>query len=106
VPVLLFDPQLPVRYYLPPQDVRGDLLRPSRTRTFCAYEGEATYLPLEDEAGAARHAVVAALAGGVRYAQGRHVRIVVCACSTSSARCSSGVGPSRRVRSPSVMMPR
>lgn len=49
-PRLLFEPPLPVRYYLPPQDVRGDLLRPSPTRTFCAYKGEASYLSLEGEA--------------------------------------------------------
>ncbi len=36
-PRLLFEPPLPVRYYLPPEDVRTDLLRPSDRRTFCAY---------------------------------------------------------------------
>ena len=45
-PYLLFEPPIPVRYYLPPQDVRMDLLRPTRTRTFCAYKGEASYLAL------------------------------------------------------------
>ena len=49
-PYLLFEPPLPVRYYLAPEDVRGDLLHPSETRTFCAYKGEASYLSLEDEA--------------------------------------------------------
>ena len=49
-PRLLFEPPLPVRYYLPPQDVRVDLLRPSDTRTFCAYKGEASYLSLEGDA--------------------------------------------------------
>jgi uncharacterized protein (DUF427 family) len=48
-PRLLFEPPLPIRYYLPPQDVRADLLRPSETRTFCAYKGEASYLSLEGE---------------------------------------------------------
>jgi uncharacterized protein (DUF427 family) len=43
-PRLLFEPPLPVRYYLPPEDVRTDLLRPSATRSFCAYKGEASYL--------------------------------------------------------------
>ena len=43
-PYLLFEPPLPVRYYLPPEDVRTDLLRPSDTRTFCAYKGQASYL--------------------------------------------------------------
>jgi uncharacterized protein (DUF427 family) len=45
-PYLLFEPPLPVRYYLPPQDVRTELLRPSATRTFCAYKGEASYWSL------------------------------------------------------------
>ena len=49
-PALLFEPPLPVRYYLPPEDVRDDLLSPSETRTFCAYKGEASYLSLADEA--------------------------------------------------------
>ena len=43
-PYLLFEPPLPVRYYLPASDVRTDLLRPSDTRTFCAYKGQASYL--------------------------------------------------------------
>ncbi|MDQ3722152.1 MAG: DUF427 domain-containing protein [Actinomycetota bacterium] len=49
-PHLLFEPPLPVRYYLPAEDVRSDLLRPSETRTFCAYKGQAWYLSLEGEA--------------------------------------------------------
>ena len=48
-PYLLFEPPLPVRYYLPPEDVRTELLRPSETRTFCAYKGQASYWSLEDE---------------------------------------------------------
>ncbi len=43
-PCLLFEPPLPVRYYLPAEDVRMDLLAPSDTRTACAYKGEAHYL--------------------------------------------------------------
>jgi uncharacterized protein (DUF427 family) len=43
-PYMLFEPPLPVRYYLPAEDVRMDLLSPSETRTFCAYKGEASYL--------------------------------------------------------------
>jgi uncharacterized protein (DUF427 family) len=43
-PYLLFEPPIPVRYYLPREDVRMDLLRPSDTRTFCAYKGQASYL--------------------------------------------------------------
>ena len=48
-PYLLFEPPLPVRYYLPASDVRTDLLAPSDTRTFCAYKGEASYLSLTTE---------------------------------------------------------
>jgi uncharacterized protein (DUF427 family) len=48
-PRLLFEPPLPVRYYLPPEDVRTDLLRPSDTRTFCAYKGEASYWTAKGE---------------------------------------------------------
>lgn len=42
-PYLLFEPPLPVRYYLPREDVRADRLRPSPTRTTCAYKGRASY---------------------------------------------------------------
>jgi uncharacterized protein (DUF427 family) len=48
-PHLLFEPPLPVRYYLPPQDVSPGLLRPSATKTFCAYKGQASYWSLEQE---------------------------------------------------------
>lgn len=43
-PYMLFEPPLPVRYYLPAEDVRMDLLSPSEARTFCAYKGQASYL--------------------------------------------------------------
>jgi uncharacterized protein (DUF427 family) len=43
-PLLLFETGLPVRYYLPREDVRMDLLTPSDTRSLCAYKGEASYL--------------------------------------------------------------
>jgi uncharacterized protein (DUF427 family) len=42
-PVMLFETGLPVRYYLPREDVRLDLLEPSNTTSYCAYKGEATY---------------------------------------------------------------
>ena len=45
-PYLLFETQLPVRYYLPREDVRADRLAPSDTHTFCAYKGRASYLSL------------------------------------------------------------
>ena len=41
-PYLLFEPPLPVRYYLPREDVRAELT-PSDRRTACAYKGEASY---------------------------------------------------------------
>jgi len=48
-PYLLFEPPLPVRYYLPPEDVRTDRLEPTDTRSFCAYKGEASYLSAPGE---------------------------------------------------------
>jgi uncharacterized protein (DUF427 family) len=42
-PSLLFETNLPVRYYLPKVDVRLDLLTPTATRTRCPYKGEAVY---------------------------------------------------------------
>lgn len=46
-PVLLFEPPLPVRYYLPQPDVRLDLLRESDTVTGCPYKGFASYHHVE-----------------------------------------------------------
>ena len=46
-PVLLFEPPLPVRYYLDPADVDTDLLRPSATQSSCAYKGRADYWSLD-----------------------------------------------------------
>lgn len=40
---MLHETDLPVRYYIPPEDVRTDLLAPSQTRTRCPYKGEAVY---------------------------------------------------------------
>ncbi|MGH9248757.1 MAG: DUF427 domain-containing protein [Acidimicrobiales bacterium] len=42
-PYLLFEPPLPVRYYLPAEHVRTDMLQPSDTGSYCAYKGEASY---------------------------------------------------------------
>jgi uncharacterized protein (DUF427 family) len=41
-PVLLFESMLPMRFYLPRDDVRAELV-PSPTRTTCAYKGHAGY---------------------------------------------------------------
>jgi uncharacterized protein (DUF427 family) len=46
----LFETQLPVRWYLPREDVRVDLLDPSDTHTGCAYKGTASYLSAEGAA--------------------------------------------------------
>ncbi|MFI1397924.1 DUF427 domain-containing protein [Streptomyces sp. NPDC020681] len=41
-PVLLFETHLPVRYYIPREDVRLDLFTPTGARTRCPYKGVAT----------------------------------------------------------------
>jgi uncharacterized protein (DUF427 family) len=46
-PVLLEETGLPTRYYLPRDDVRTDLLRPSNRETTCPFKGEASYWSLE-----------------------------------------------------------
>ncbi len=39
----LFETRLPVRYYIPREDVRMDLLAPTDSATRCPYKGEAVY---------------------------------------------------------------
>ena len=39
----LFETGLPTRYYIPPEDVRMDLLVPSENVTSCPYKGTAHY---------------------------------------------------------------
>jgi uncharacterized protein (DUF427 family) len=51
---LLLETHLPLRYYIPPEDVRMDLLEPSATTSACAYKGHATYLSTADGSGAGR----------------------------------------------------
>ena len=42
-PKILFETGLPPRYYIPPEDVRTELLVPSETKTVCPYKGIASY---------------------------------------------------------------
>ena len=46
-PYLLFETDLPVRYYVPREDVRMDLLTPSSRHTSCPYKGDAEYWSLK-----------------------------------------------------------
>jgi uncharacterized protein (DUF427 family) len=43
---LLFETQLPTRFYLPREDVRAEL-QPSESRSYCPYKGRASYWSLE-----------------------------------------------------------
>lgn len=45
--VVLEETGLPPRYYLPREDVRTDLLRPTSSRTTCPFKGEASYWSAE-----------------------------------------------------------
>ncbi|MEU9184890.1 DUF427 domain-containing protein [Streptomyces sp. NPDC048484] len=47
-PLLLHETGLPVRYYLPVEDVRVDLLTASDTSTHCPFKGDASYWSLPD----------------------------------------------------------
>jgi uncharacterized protein (DUF427 family) len=42
-PSLLFETGLPVRFYMPFEDAREELLVPSATQTICAYKGRASH---------------------------------------------------------------
>src|SRR5690606_17797437 len=45
--LFLFETGLPPRYYIPPQDVRSDLLAPSPTTSICPYKGTASYWSID-----------------------------------------------------------
>ena len=42
-PILLFETDLPTRYYLPREDVQFEALSPSTNRSQCPYKGEADH---------------------------------------------------------------
>jgi uncharacterized protein (DUF427 family) len=42
-PQLLIETGLPIRYYIPQEDIRMELLEPTETTTRCPYKGQATY---------------------------------------------------------------
>ena len=46
-PAILFETGLPPRYYIPPEDVREDVLVPSDKHTQCPYKGIASYHSVE-----------------------------------------------------------
>lgn len=46
--VALYETHIPSRWYLPREDVRMELLRPSAMTSVCAYKGLATYFSLQD----------------------------------------------------------
>lgn len=48
-PKLLFETSLPTRYYIPPEDVRKELLVPSETQTVCPYKGIASYYSVKTD---------------------------------------------------------
>ena len=44
--IFLFETGLPARYYIPPDDVRMDLMTPTATTSVCPYKGRASYWSL------------------------------------------------------------
>lgn len=46
-PKVLSETGLPNRFYVPPEDVRRELLEPSATHTICPYKGTASYRTLQ-----------------------------------------------------------
>ncbi|MFQ3558896.1 DUF427 domain-containing protein [Streptomyces gramineus] len=46
--LVLHETGSPVRYYIPAEDVRLDLLTPSETHTVCPFKGTASYWSLPD----------------------------------------------------------
>ncbi len=46
-PRILFETGLPPRYYIPPEDVKTELLKESDAQTKCPYKGTASYRSVE-----------------------------------------------------------
>lgn len=46
--LVLHETGCPARWYIPPEDVRLDLLTPSATHTYCPFKGTASYWSLPD----------------------------------------------------------
>jgi uncharacterized protein (DUF427 family) len=46
-PMVLFETGIGLRFYLPPQHVRRDRLKPTETRAVCPYKGAARWWSLE-----------------------------------------------------------
>ncbi|MFH8763313.1 DUF427 domain-containing protein [Streptomyces althioticus] len=46
--LVLHETGCPPRWYIPPEDVRLDLLTPSATHTYCPFKGTASYWSLPD----------------------------------------------------------
>jgi uncharacterized protein (DUF427 family) len=42
-PYLLIETGLPMRYYIPQQDIRMELLEPTESSSHCPYKGQASY---------------------------------------------------------------
>ena len=56
-PVVLTETGCPARYYLPPEDVKTDLLRPSETTSHCPFKGDAVYWSVDTGDGVAEDVV-------------------------------------------------
>jgi uncharacterized protein (DUF427 family) len=56
-PRILFETNLPARYYVPLSDVRMDLLRPSDSQSSCPYKGTASYWSVDTGRGLHRDIV-------------------------------------------------
>jgi uncharacterized protein (DUF427 family) len=56
-PLVLTETGLPARYYLPADDVKMDLLKPSATTSHCPFKGDAVYWSVDTGDGLAEDVV-------------------------------------------------